>query len=546
MTATHCHPVTGAERPVTRRSGIHRPSPAALRAAAVPAIATGLALSLTACLQLPLGGGGAPATAGGGAVDFDGVQSATIQIEAVGTFVDPSEGGYEAAGRGSGFLIDESGIAVTNNHVVTGAGTIKVWRGGDTSEQIGAKVLGVSECLDLAVIQLEGDDYPYMEWHKGEITTATDVYAAGFPLGDPDFTMTRGIVSKESTDGQTPWASIDSVIEHDARIRGGNSGGPLVDAKGKLMGVNYAGWDAYDYNYAIHRDEVLDAVKQLRKGEDVLSLGVNGTALRDDEGNGLGIWVNSVKSGSSADEAGIQPGDLLTRMEGVSLGLGGTMTEYCDVLRTHGDDATLSIELYRPSEEAYFRGKINGDEEIEMVSLAGEASGGKTGGSNGGKGTVEDYTVVTDDSGVISAEVPSNWDEVDGSSFTDDAGNPFYGVMASPDLAGFQNDWNTPGVAIYASSTAVSADAPQVLIDAMTSSMSADGCVQASADAFEDGMHTGLFSYWTGCGGTETAAIAVAANSNDGKYVILVTMQVITEADLVAVDRVLGTFSAQF
>jgi serine protease Do len=541
MTAHRHTTVTGAERPVTRRSGIRRPSPAALRAAAVPAIASGLALSLTACFQLPLGGSGAHA-AGGGAVDFDGVQSATIQIEAVGTFVDPSEGGYEAAGRGSGFLIDDSGIAVTNNHVVTGAGTIKVWRGGDDSEEIGAKVLGVSECLDLAVIQLEGDGYPYMEWHKGDITTATDVYAAGFPLGDPDFTMTKGIVSKASTDGQTPWASIDSVIEHDARIRGGNSGGPLVDTDGRLVGVNYAGIDALDYNYAIHRDEVIEAVKELRKGEDVLSLGVNGTALQDDEGNGLGIWVNSVKSGSSADEAGIQPGDLLTRMEGVSLGIGGTMTEYCDVLRTHGDDATLSIELYRPSEEAYYRGKINGDEEIEIASLAGEASGGQT----GGQGTVDDYALVTDDSGVISAEVPANWSEVDGSGYTDDAGNPFYGVMASPDLAGFQTSWNTPGVAIYASSTAVSADAPQRLIDAMTSSMSADGCVQESADTFEDGMHTGLFSYWTGCGGTQTAAIAVAANSNDGEYVILVTMQVTTEADLVAVDRVLGTFSAQF
>lgn len=539
MTAHHITPVTGAERPVTRRSGIRRPSQAALRTAAFPAIATGLALSLTACIQLPLGGGGA--AAGGGAVDFDGVQSATIQIEAVGTFVDPSEGGYEAAGRGSGFLIDDSGIAVTNNHVVTGAGTIKVWRGGDTSEEIGAKVLGVSECLDLAVIQLEGDSYPYMEWHKGDITTATDVYAAGFPLGDPDFTMTRGIVSKESTDGQTPWASIDSVIEHDARIRGGNSGGPLVDADGKLMGVNYAGWDQYDYNYAIHRDEVLDAVKEMREGEDVLSLGVNGTALRDEDGNGLGIWVNSVKSGSAADEAGVEPGDLLTRMEGVSLGVGGTMTEYCDVLRTHGDDATLSIELYRPAEEAYYRGKINGDEKIEIASLAGEASGGQT----GGQGTVDEYMAVTDDAGIISVEVPANWDEIDGSSFTDDAGNPFYGVQASPDIASFQSSWNTPGVAIYASQAAVSADAPQQLIDAMTSSMSADGCVQESADAYEDGMHTGLFSYWTGCGGS-AAAIVVAANSNDGKYVILVSMQVLTEADLVAVDRVLGTFAAQF
>lgn len=501
-----------------------------------------MALALTACIQLPLGG-----NAGGGAVGFDGVQSATIQIEAVGTFVDPSEGGYEAAGRGSGFLIDDSGVAVTNNHVVTGAGTIKVWRGGDTSKEIGAKVLGVSECLDLAVIQLEGDGYPYMSWREGDIATATDVYAAGFPLGDPTFTMTRGIVSKASTDGQTPWASIDRVIEHDARIRGGNSGGPLVDDRGALVGVNYAGMDALDYNYAIHRDEVTEAVKQLRKGEDVLSLGVNGTALQDEEGNGLGIWVNSVKSGSAADEAGVMPGDLLTRMEGVSLGISGSMTEYCDVLRTHGDDATLALELYRPAEEAYYRGKVNGDEPIEAVSLLGEAAGnGGGGGSAGGSGSVGDFVLVTDDSGVISVEVPAAWSDVDGAGFTDNAGDPFVGVMAAPDLAEFENSWNSPGVAIFASETAVSPDAPAQLIEAMTSSMATDGCTLDTAEPYDDGMHQGLFSYWTGCGGTQTAALAVAANSTAGDYVILVTMQAATEADLAAVDRVLGSFVAKF
>jgi serine protease Do len=82
--------------------------------------------------------------------NVEDVKKATVQIEAEGSFVDPQVGQvYNVAGRGSGFIIDPSGIAVTNNHVVTGAALIKVWVGGETKPR-NARVLGVSECWDLA------------------------------------------------------------------------------------------------------------------------------------------------------------------------------------------------------------------------------------------------------------------------------------------------------------------------------------------------------------------------------------------------------------
>ena len=140
-------------------------------------------------------------------------------------------------------------------------------------------MLGASECLDLAVIQLDKGTYPFLGWYEGEIKTALDVYSAGFPLGDPNFTLTKGIVSKADVPQEDSWASLDHVIEHDARIRGGNSGGPLVDPTGRVVGVNYAGQDELDYNFAIHRDQVLPYLEQLTKGERVLSLGVNAQAL---------------------------------------------------------------------------------------------------------------------------------------------------------------------------------------------------------------------------------------------------------------------------
>ena len=170
---------------------------------------------------------------------LDDIENAVIQIVAEGSFVDPEIGQQlNAAGSGSGFIIDEEGLAVTNNHVVTGAALLRVYVSGK-SEPVNARVLGVSECSDLAVIDLEGGDYPYLDWHDGPISTGLDVFAAGFPLGDPQFTLTKGIIAKEEGDGETWWASIDRVLMHDAIINPGNSGGPLVNSEGKIVGVNY-------------------------------------------------------------------------------------------------------------------------------------------------------------------------------------------------------------------------------------------------------------------------------------------------------------------
>ena len=308
------------------------------------------AAALAVVPLLVLSGCGIGGVSGPPPVDFEELQSAVIQIQAQGTFVEPGTlDASETAGRGSGFLISSSGIAVTNNHVVVGAGTLQVWLGGDTSEEYNAKVLGASECLDLAVIQLDQGTYPYLGWYDGEIKPALDVYSAGFPLGDPNFTLTKGIVSKADVPQDSSWASLDHVIEHDARIRGGNSGGPLVATDGRVVGVNYAGEDELDYNFAIHREQVLPYLEQLTKGERVLSLGVNAQALAPgDDGSPAGIWVSSVEAGGPADAAGVEPGDVLVDLAGITMGAGGTLEDYCQVLETQGVDGTFDLTIYRP------------------------------------------------------------------------------------------------------------------------------------------------------------------------------------------------------
>jgi S1-C subfamily serine protease len=295
-----------------------------------------------------------------GVSSLQDVQGAVIQIEAQGTFVDPEWGQVIGAGHGSGFIIDPSGIAVTNNHVVTGAALLKVWVGGDTSKTYNARVLGVSECSDLAVIDIDGEGFPFLDWYDSPIQVGLEVYTAGFPLGEPEYTLTKGIISKENTKGETSWASIDSVLMHDATINPGNSGGPLIDANGKVVGVNYRARKEADQYFAIGKDVAVPLVNTLQGGQNIDSVGINGTAVVSDDGTLSGIWVSSVRSGSPADKAGITGGDILTTLEGFPIATDGTMSNYCDIIRTHSAQDTISIEVLRFITSEYLAGQLNG------------------------------------------------------------------------------------------------------------------------------------------------------------------------------------------
>jgi len=319
---------------------------------------------------------------------IDAVRDATIQIEAQGTFVDPEFGlQVNSAGRGTGFIIDSSGIAVTNNHVVAGAALLKVWLNGETSPR-NARVVGLSECSDLAVIDIDGDNYPYLSWFSGTAKTGLEVYAAGYPLGEPEFNLTKGIISKENANGETSWASVDHVLGHDATINPGNSGGPLVDANGEVVGVNYSSRSAANQYFAIGGDIARPVIDELMTGTDVDSIGVNGTAVISDDGSLSGIWVASVKSGTAADKAGIQPGDIIYQLEGLVLATDGTMKDYCDVIRSHSATDTMTMSVIRYSTGELLEGQLNGRE----LAVTGnfDVSGGSNS-SSGGSGEPEAF-----------------------------------------------------------------------------------------------------------------------------------------------------------
>jgi S1-C subfamily serine protease len=338
---------------------------------------------------------------GGGISNLGDAQNAVIQIESQGTFVDPQVGlVVNGAGRGSGFIIDPSGVAVTNNHVVTGSALLKVWVGG---VQHNAQILGVSECSDLAVIKIDGGPYPFLNWYDGQVKTGLEVYAAGFPLGEPQFSLTKGIISKEKADGQTSWASLDYVLGHDATINPGNSGGPLITADGQVVGINYSSLKSANQYFAIDEKTARPVVDELTKGNDIDSIGINGTAVTSNDGSFSGIWVSSVKSGSPADKAGVQPGDILYQMENLVLATDGTMKDYCSILRTHKPADTLGLSVIRFGTGELLEGQLNGrvlavTRKFDVSGGGGENNGGNSGDTTGFftdtfDGNLDNYTV---------------------------------------------------------------------------------------------------------------------------------------------------------
>ncbi len=479
------------------------------------------------------------AVASGAITTLEAVKTAVIQIEAQGTFRDPEVGVmYNAAGRGSGFIIDPSGIAVTNNHVVTGAALIKVWVGGE-SEPRNARILGASECADLAIIDIDGDGFPYLEWYNGAVDVGLDVYAAGFPLGDPEYTLTRGIIAKANANGETSWASVDGVVQHDATINPGNSGGALITTDGKVVAVNYAGAGSIDNYFAIKQEQALPVIEQLRQGQDFLSIGVNGRAVNNGEGLS-GIWVSSVKSGSPADKAGLQPGDIITRLEGLVLALDGTMSDYCDILRTHDADDVLAIEVLRFDTEEMLEGQLNGDALEQSFSFAQEVAqeaGAAPAEDTAASATYSQYVNITDDSGSMQMSVPAEWQQVDGTSWQWEGQEAGPSLTAAPDINALFNSWSAPGVFFGATNQL------NMTIEDLLNSVDYTGqCTYDGRSPYQDEVYTGQYDFWYSCGGGDTMLLVLGAQPADGSYLALVLVQIVTEADFEAADQILASF----
>jgi serine protease Do len=226
-------------------------------------------------------------------------------------------------GQGSGFLISADGYAVTNNHVVDKAESVQVTT--DDGKIHKAKVIGTDPKTDLALIKVDGGNFPYVKLGERAPRIGDWVIAVGNPFGLGG-TVTAGIVSARGRDIGA--GAYDDFIQIDAPVNKGNSGGPTFDTEGNVIGVNTAIFSpsggSVGIAFAIPSDTVKSVVAQLKDKGSVTRgwIGVQIQPVTPDIADSLGLkttdgaLVAEPQAGSPAAKAGIESGDVITSVDG--------------------------------------------------------------------------------------------------------------------------------------------------------------------------------------------------------------------------------------
>ena len=272
-----------------------------------------------------------------------------------------------ATATGSGIIISEDGYILTNNHVVSSgesesyyqvseATKVSVTLFNDTTEYE-AKIVGTDEQTDLAVIKIDKKDLPKAEFADSDsIKVGEFAMAVGNPLGLQS-SITCGVVSAVNREITDTDGKKYTLIQTDAAINSGNSGGALVNSEGKVIGVNtlkLSGEDIEGMGFAIPINSTTDVTSQLIQYSKVKRpyIGITGMDLDEKTAkqNHLveGIYIKSIDDFSSAEKAGLRPGDVIIEADGKKI---KTMDELTEIKNSHKIGDEISIKVNRDGQE---------------------------------------------------------------------------------------------------------------------------------------------------------------------------------------------------
>ncbi len=294
---------------------------------------------------------------GGASLDVQQILKA-VQPSVVSILTGHTTTFYDSAG--SGVVISKDGLILTNNHVIEGAKQITV-KFNDGS-QATATLVGASADNDIALINADQTGTVPAELGSSQsLEVGEDVVAIGNALnlgGAPS--VTRGIISAKDRSLSTPSESLDHLIQTDAAINHGNSGGPLVNAKGEVVGINTAIFEnAQSIGFSIAIDSVKALIKDLKKGKGAVApdeafFGVQTVdvdspdldqAVKDQFGvtSAHGAFITQVTKSSAAEDAGLQEGDVIVEVDANSV---SSSQDVSDIIGNHkpGDRINVTVE----------------------------------------------------------------------------------------------------------------------------------------------------------------------------------------------------------
>ena len=266
----------------------------------------------------------------------------------------------ETASAGSGFIISSDGYIVTNYHVVKGATSVKVTLySGDTYD---ATVIGGDSDYDVAVIKINASGLPAVTLgNSADVNVGDTVLAIGNPLGELTFSMSQGIVSccdrAINVDG-TPF----NMIQVDASINPGNSGGPLVNLYGEVVGIVSAKYSSYSnttvegLGFAIPISDVQAIITDIIENGQVTGkayLAIKAGTMTEqmaaqyDIDITEGVFVYSTESGGAGEKAGLQLGDVITKLNDTAI---TSMTDLTMAKKSYTAGDTVTLTVYRSGE----------------------------------------------------------------------------------------------------------------------------------------------------------------------------------------------------
>ncbi len=269
-------------------------------------------------------------------------------------------GTTKGTSAGSGVIISEDGYIVTNHHVISGAIENSIAIKLSSGEKYIAEVIGADEKSDLALLKIDANNLPYSSFaDSSELVLGQDAIAIGNPLG-LGITCSNGIVSALEKEIKINDVYL-SVLQTNAAVNAGNSGGGLFDINGNLIGiVNAKTNSSYSSSvegmgYAIPSNKVVKIVQDLKENgyvKDRPALGIYASRYST---NVEGVYITDVIENSSADKAGLQTGDIITAINEDSI------TSFADLSKV--------LEKYEIGDEIMIKAIRNGEETIFELTL---------------------------------------------------------------------------------------------------------------------------------------------------------------------------------